>query len=48
MTSVAQTRFGIVGSGWRSEFFLRLARLLPERFRVTGRGDAYRVARAPR
>ncbi|MEU7780431.1 Gfo/Idh/MocA family protein [Micromonospora parva] len=36
MTSVAQTRFGIVGSGWRGEFFLRLARLLPERFRVTG------------
>ena len=36
MTSVAQTRFGIVGSGWRGEFFLRLARLLPERLRVTG------------
>ncbi|MDG9672951.1 Gfo/Idh/MocA family oxidoreductase [Micromonospora sp. DH14] len=36
MTSVAQTRFGIVGSGWRGEFFLRLARLLPERFWVTG------------
>ncbi|MEU8013791.1 Gfo/Idh/MocA family protein [Micromonospora parva] len=36
MASVAQTRFGIVGSGWRGEFFLRLARLLPERFRVTG------------
>ncbi|RAN95859.1 Gfo/Idh/MocA family protein [Micromonospora noduli] len=36
MTSVAQTRFGIIGSGWRGEFFLRLARLLPERFRVTG------------
>ncbi|MEW2426428.1 Gfo/Idh/MocA family oxidoreductase [Micromonospora sp. NPDC047644] len=36
MTSVAQTRFGIIGSGWRGEFFLRLARLLPESFRVTG------------
>jgi hypothetical protein len=29
-------RFGIVGSGWRSEFFLRIAAALPERFRVTG------------
>jgi len=28
--------FGIVGSGWRSEFFLRIAAALPERFRVTG------------
>ncbi|MEU8181736.1 Gfo/Idh/MocA family oxidoreductase [Micromonospora sp. NPDC049044] len=36
MTAAAQTRFGIVGSGWRGEFFLRLARLLPERFQVTG------------
>lgn len=29
-------RFGIVGSGWRSEFFLRVARELPERFDVVG------------
>jgi len=29
-------RFGIVGSGWRTEFFLRIARELPERFAVTG------------
>lgn len=29
-------RFGIVGSGWRSEFFLRIAAALPERFVVTG------------
>jgi len=29
-------RFGIVGSGWRSEFFLRIAEALPERFAVTG------------
>ncbi|WP_445996747.1 Gfo/Idh/MocA family protein [Okibacterium fritillariae] len=29
-------RFGIMGSGWRSEFFLRIARALPDRFEVTG------------
>ncbi|MGH8889189.1 MAG: Gfo/Idh/MocA family protein [Acidothermaceae bacterium] len=29
-------RFGIVGSGWRSEFFLRLARQAPDRFSVAG------------
>ncbi|MHA7191918.1 Gfo/Idh/MocA family protein [Arthrobacter sp. MDT2-16] len=29
-------RFGVIGSGWRSEFFLRIARELPERFHVTG------------
>ncbi|MGW4464916.1 Gfo/Idh/MocA family protein [Micromonospora sp. NPDC004704] len=34
--AVTQTRFGLVGSGWRSLFFLRLARLLPDRLRVTG------------
>jgi hypothetical protein len=28
--------FAVVGSGWRSEFFLRIARELPERFRVVG------------
>lgn len=28
--------FGIVGSGWRSQFFLRIARALPERFDVCG------------
>lgn len=33
---MAQLRFGIVGSGWRAEFFARAARALPERFAVTG------------
>jgi predicted dehydrogenase len=29
-------RYGIVGSGWRTGFFFRLARVMPERFAVTG------------
>jgi predicted dehydrogenase len=28
--------FGLIGSGWRAEFFLRLASQLPDRFRATG------------
>jgi predicted dehydrogenase len=28
--------FGIIGSGWRTEFFLRIAKELPERFKVAG------------
>jgi predicted dehydrogenase len=32
----APIRFGIVGSGWRSEFFVRLARALPRRLAVAG------------
>jgi len=31
-----QTTFGVIGSGWRSAFFLRLARSAPDRFRATG------------
>ncbi|MEQ7125266.1 Gfo/Idh/MocA family oxidoreductase [Actinopolymorpha sp. B11F2] len=36
MSPATAARYGIVGSGWRSAFFLRLARLMPERFQVTG------------
>jgi predicted dehydrogenase len=28
--------FGLIGTGWRAEFFLRLASALPDRFRVAG------------
>ncbi|GCE30063.1 hypothetical protein KDA_55470 [Dictyobacter alpinus] len=28
--------FGIIGGGWRTQFFLRVARELPEHFRVSG------------
>lgn len=34
--SQAPVRFGIVGSGWRAEFFVRLAKALPERLAVAG------------
>ncbi len=29
-------RFGIIGSGWRAECFLQVARLLPDRFEICG------------
>lgn len=31
-----RSRFGVVGSGWRTRFFLRLARLAPDRLTVAG------------
>ena len=34
--NAAPVRFGLVGSGWRSEFFARLARLVPDRLQLTG------------
>ncbi|CAI6083262.1 Gfo/Idh/MocA family protein [Cohnella sp. JJ-181] len=33
---MSAVRFGIVGGGWRSEFFMRIAAALPERFEVAG------------
>src|SRR3954468_11919463 len=32
----APTRFGLIGTGWRSEFFARLARQAPDAFQVSG------------
>lgn len=29
-------KYGIIGAGWRSEFYLRIASLVPEKFSVTG------------
>jgi predicted dehydrogenase len=39
-------RFAIVGSGWRTEFYLRVARALPDRFEISGvlTRDAERAA----
>jgi predicted dehydrogenase len=30
------TRFGLIGSGWRAEFYLRIAAALPDQLQVTG------------
>ena len=35
-TSDGPVSFGLVGVGWRAEFFLRVARELPHRFNVCG------------
>jgi predicted dehydrogenase len=32
-----QIAFGLIGSGWRGDFFERIAAALPDRFRLTGR-----------
>ena len=34
MTQNTPSRFGLVGTGWRADFFLRLAAALPDRFEV--------------
>ena len=34
--NITQTSFALVGTGWRSSVFLRMAYLMPERFRATG------------
>ena len=29
-------RYAVIGAGWRSEFYLRIAALMPEKFEVSG------------
>ncbi|MCM3700264.1 Gfo/Idh/MocA family protein [Paenibacillus macerans] len=29
-------RFGLIGSGWRAEFYIRIAKAIPEKFELTG------------
>ncbi|PZF56576.1 gfo/Idh/MocA family oxidoreductase [Curtobacterium sp. MCBD17_034] len=36
LPTVAPTRYALVGNGWRTEVYLRVAQLLPDRFRVAG------------
>jgi predicted dehydrogenase len=33
---MAPVRFGMIGGGWRAEFFTRIARELPDRFQLIG------------
>jgi predicted dehydrogenase len=51
MTTRPRATFGLVGTGWRADFFLRLAAALPERFEVVAvstrdpaKGDAIESA----
>ena len=46
LSGMDRIRFAIVGSGWRTEFYLRVARALPEVFEITGvqTRDAQRAA----
>ena len=30
------TKIAIIGAGWRSEFFIRIAQLMPEKFEIVG------------
>ena len=36
MSTPTPTSFGIIGSGWRADFFVRLAALMPDRFTLVG------------
>lgn len=36
MNHVSPVTFGIIGGGWRADFFLKIAQELPDRFRVNG------------
>ena len=45
------TKIAIIGAGWRAEFFIRIALLLPEKFEIVGvvaRKDEVRIALAER
>lgn len=33
---MSKIRFGLIGSGWRAEFYIRIAKALPEKFELTG------------
>lgn len=33
---MGKIRFGLIGSGWRAEFYIRIAKALPERFELAG------------
>lgn len=36
MATTTGTTFGVVGGGWRAEFFVRLAALMPDRLTLVG------------